>query len=335
MSDDQLAMFAGRVDVRAATPPADIAALGTALPAGLRMGTSSWSFPGWAGTVWDRTYPASILAREGLTAYAAHPLLRTVGVDRTFYAPADRDALGRDRDQVPADFRFLLKAPGSALRPRIDGQANPRFLDASWMVDAFLGPVHEVLGEQAGVAVLQFSPMGTRGGAPEAFAEALHRFLDALPADVPRAVEVRDRHLLVPAYAEALAATGTSHVVSVVPGMPTVATQARVAVAARSPLRVVRWMLRHDRKYAEAKAAFAPFDRVVAPHDAARDEIAATVLDALDADVPAWVIANNKAEGSAPGSLLRLARAIVARRPALAQAARAGHDGADAGSTRA
>ncbi|WP_204320593.1 hypothetical protein, partial [Klebsiella pneumoniae] len=54
---------------------------------GLRIGTSSWSYPGWDGLVYAGEYSDSMLARKGLAAYAQHPLLRTVSIDRGFYAP--------------------------------------------------------------------------------------------------------------------------------------------------------------------------------------------------------------------------------------------------------
>ena len=37
--------------------------------------------------VYDGVHSDVRLSRQGLPAYAAHPLLRTVGIDRTFYAP--------------------------------------------------------------------------------------------------------------------------------------------------------------------------------------------------------------------------------------------------------
>ena len=67
----------------AAVSPALIE-LGRSLPPALYLGTSSWSFPGWAGLVYDRSADPSRLSREGLVAYARHPVLRAVGIDRTF-----------------------------------------------------------------------------------------------------------------------------------------------------------------------------------------------------------------------------------------------------------
>jgi hypothetical protein len=69
---------APRRSVGPAPQPAEIVELGRRLPADVRLGTSSWSFPGWGNLVWDRDATPGALAR-GLAAYAAH-LLRTVGL---------------------------------------------------------------------------------------------------------------------------------------------------------------------------------------------------------------------------------------------------------------
>jgi hypothetical protein len=88
---------AGAQDTEASPPPAAPAAkarsraqavgaaypllgedLAPAMPALLRMGGSSWSYPGWQGLVWDKAYSERVLAQRGLNAYAEHPLLRTV-----------------------------------------------------------------------------------------------------------------------------------------------------------------------------------------------------------------------------------------------------------------
>src|SRR5688500_539397 len=79
------AKAAARAPIEPAVHPSalatELAALRRTLPKGLRMGTSSWAFTGWAGLVYDQPYPQNRLSREGLAAYAKHPLLRAVGVD--------------------------------------------------------------------------------------------------------------------------------------------------------------------------------------------------------------------------------------------------------------
>ena len=97
--------------VNAAPPDEALLAMARALPDQVRLGTSSWAYPGWAGLVWDTEYPESLLSREGLRAYGEHPLLRSVSVDRSFYRPLTQDQYARYAAQVPDDFRFVVKAP--------------------------------------------------------------------------------------------------------------------------------------------------------------------------------------------------------------------------------
>ena len=96
--------------------------LAATIPTSVRFGTSSWSFPGWAGSVYGDSYSDVQLARRGLPAYAAHPLLRTVGIDRTFYAPISESAFrgyAKQAREVAPGFRFFVKAPMLFTGPRL------------------------------------------------------------------------------------------------------------------------------------------------------------------------------------------------------------------------
>ena len=94
------------------------------LPADVYFGTSSWSFPGWAGIVYSSERTTSDLARNGLREYAQHPLLRTVGIDRSYYAPIPVEDLRAYAEQLPASFPCCIKAPAGVtaltLGPRED-----------------------------------------------------------------------------------------------------------------------------------------------------------------------------------------------------------------------
>jgi hypothetical protein len=57
-----------RKGLGAALQPEEVEALGRELPREIHIGGSTWSFPGWAGLVYDRSYSPSKLAREGLAA---------------------------------------------------------------------------------------------------------------------------------------------------------------------------------------------------------------------------------------------------------------------------
>src|SRR5512132_1896736 len=99
---------------------AECAAIAARVPENVRFGTSSWSFPGWAGIVYSRRASASELAKTGLIEYARHPLLGTVGIDRGFYARIPAEDLRRYAEQLPPGFPCCTKAPEA-----VTGAANP------------------------------------------------------------------------------------------------------------------------------------------------------------------------------------------------------------------
>lgn len=295
------------------------AVAGTAdqLPDGVRLGTSSWSFPGWAGIVYDRDVSATVLARSGLAAYARHPLFRTVGVDRTYYRPLPADAFRGYAEAVPEGFRFLVKAdrrvtsPGD---PDAPGRStpNPDFLDPDYAAREVVEPAVEGLGDKLGPLLFQFSPgRPAKFGGIRAFTERLGRFMRALPGGPLYAVELRTPELLTEAYRDLLEAVGAAHGYVVHPSMPALERQTTLLSPHDQPSLVIRWMLGGDRAYQAARDRYEPFDRIVDEDGATRHAVAVAVLDALIAEREAFVVANNKAEGSAPRTLERLADHIV------------------------
>ncbi|MEZ4383595.1 MAG: DUF72 domain-containing protein [Nannocystaceae bacterium] len=328
----QLNLFGGpptpvassRSGVAPVLAPEELTVLAASLPPDLHLGTSSWSFPGWAGIVYDQRYSQERLARGGLEAYAQHPLLRSVGIDRSYYAPLRSDELQRYADAVPEGFRFLMKAhetltmayyPRHARYGARRGRPSEAFLDPGYATLQVVDPFIRVLGERAGPLLFQFAPQDVGGlGGPRHFAERLHRFLRALPRGPLYAVELRNAELMTADYRDALADVGAAHCVNVYPGMPPPLVQAQRAAIAQAPALVVRWMLQPRLTYEQARAAFEPFDRLAQEDPFHRGQIADLVVDAARAGRPAYVIANNKAEGSSPLTLTRLAEAIVRRR---------------------
>ena len=73
---------------------------------------------------------------------------------------------------------------------------------------------------------------------------------------------------------------------------------------------VARWMLHQGLVYEAAVERYEPFDRVVDPDPGSRSEIAALAQRALQLGRGMIVVVNNKAEGSAPLSVVALAEAI-------------------------
>jgi uncharacterized protein YecE (DUF72 family) len=308
--------------VGAAPVPGEVAELGGALPPGVFLGGSTWSFPGWAGLVYDRPYSATKLAREGLAAYARHPLLRGVGIDRTHYTPVEPADLAAYADQVPEGFRFLVKAHEACTlarypdRPRYGAQRgldNALFFDPMYAADQVVRPYVEGLGGKGGALLFQIAPQDL--GSPERFAAALYAFLSALPRGPVYAVELRNRELVTSDYADALAAAGACHCHNVHPRMPDVRAQAHLAHppgASRAPWTIVRWLLGDGMTYETAGRLYAPFSRMAAPDAVARRAVADLAREAREAGRPFLCTINNNAEGCAPLSAVELAKEIAA-----------------------
>ncbi len=321
---------------------ADDRALGERLPSRVRLGTSSWSFPGWQGLVFSRSHTESDLARFGLGAYSEHPLLRTVSLDRLFYAPMSEQGLRDLADQTIDTFRFIAKAHSALTRPFVDdharphhaqGDLNPRFLDAAHAVDQVIGPIAMGLGPKAGPVIFQLpplnlSPRGPLGGA-SALIDRLAEFFTrvnersvgarAKPHAWSLALEVRNHEFFHPEhaarYAQMLQSAGVGHSFAWHPGVPAIGEQVRVLSEAglppaSNPAFVVRWLLRHELGYDDAKSRYAPFNQVRDPDEPARRQIARLILDTLPQGFDIWVSINNKAEGSAPKSAILLARLV-------------------------
>lgn len=299
----------------------DLAALAGRLPAHLYLGTSSWAFPGWQGLVYDRAAAPSALARHGLAAYAQHPLLRTVCLDRTFYAPLPAADLAAYAAAVPDDFRFIVKAHAWCTQPvlrdprhsGLGGHAsNAYFLHPGYATEHVVQPCLTGLGDKAGAILFQFSPLDVSAvGGSQRFAARVHAFLAALPHGPQYAVELRNASLLTPAYCAALGDLGVCHCFNIHPSMPALQEQMRVVPPEDMPALMLRWMLHPARRYEEAKTRYQPFDRLVDDDPHNRQSIATMCRAALAAGRPAFVIANNKAEGSAPCTVSRLAACLA------------------------
>jgi hypothetical protein len=85
-------------------------------------------------------------------------------------------------------------------------------------------------------------------------------------------------------------------------------------------------MLHSGLAYEVAKDRYDPFDRLVDEDPDTRERITRAVFDALLAERSAFVIVNNKAEGSAPLSVFKLAERIAGRELGASPAPRRAED---------
>jgi uncharacterized protein YecE (DUF72 family) len=240
-----------------------------------------------------------------------------VGVDRSYYARVPDEDFRRYADQLPEGFPCCCKAPAnvtSALKPgRGSHDPNPDFLSADRLIEDLLEPVRRSFRTHAGPFILQFPPLLRRSGLDRAaFIDALDRFLGELPGDFQYGVEVRDRALLGADYARVLSRHGAAHVYNAWTAMPLPADQADLVPADAMPFLAVRLLLGPGATYEEQLEAFAPFDRLVAPDERMRDQVVDLVGRAVARAIPAYVLVNNKAEGSSPLTIEALAERLVA-----------------------
>lgn len=312
--------------VVAAAPSGAMQALAQALPAALRMGVSTWSYPGWDGLVWDGVYDASVLSRKGLTALSQHPLMRTVCVDRTFWRPLSVEQYAQMAAQVPEDFRFMVKCPNVITDAWVRGedgqgqQRNPAFLNARLAVDQFVVPTLQGLSHKLGVLVYQLSPLPWEVLAhPEvlfaqlaAVLQATRQALAQAPAVIV-AVEVRDPLLLAAQLVQTLQAHGATMCLGLHGKMPPIEQQLPLLRQLWPTPLVCRWNLNTSFGpfgYTAAQEKHQPFNEIRSPDTHTRQLLARTIHGITGAGQPAFVTVSNDAEGCAPRSVQLLAEQL-------------------------
>lgn len=328
MSKDQLDMFGGRPAptpasrVRPARVEAELGELGRRLPRALRFGASTWACSGWDGLVYERPLPEALLIREGLGAYAEHPLLRSVLVERSPRLRFDADSLAAWARATPDDFRVVVGADEACLwgrfpeHPRFgefSGQTNDGFLDAATLMERTITPTLGAMDPARAVVLVTVPGQEPRAlGGRRSFPERLQGLLRGLPEQpIPLALELRDHKLLTPALADVLARHQVIPSIGIHPSLPDVATQVELLDPLSRPLVLIRWSMCVHFDYRVAARHYAPYDAIVDEDERARDSVLSLVRRALDAGREVIVLVSNMAEGCAPRSIEALARSLV------------------------
>lgn len=269
------------------------------------------------------------MAKEGLTAYSRHPLLRTVGIDRSFYQALSAGQYTAYASQVPDDFRFIVKAPASVSDALIRDESgrgkahNPLFLDPDLALREFIEPATQGLGHKVGALVFQISPLPQDWlRQPQRLMDQLEHLLGKMPAlqasapDAVIAVEVRDHALMRPELARVLKRTGHSYCLGLHARMPPIEDQLPMLRSLWPGPLVCRWNL-HRRHgafgYEDARAMYAPFDHIQDADPQTRQTLARVIVATARAGLPVHVSISNKAEGCAPLSVGLLAQEVVAQ----------------------
>src|SRR6266498_2910751 len=203
-----------------------------------------------------------------LEEYARYPLFRTVGIDSAFYDPPSEEELRSYARALPAGFPCVSKVWDRITANRL-GKDVPD---------------------------------------PLQWADQLDDFFKQLPGGFRYAVELRNPELLTGVHGEVLKRHGVGHVFNSWTEMPPIGEQVELGWTFPAGFTVARALLQPGRRYGDAVKQFQPYDRVQEPQPALRQDLLELVRQALRRRVEAFILANNRAEGNAPGTIRAVAR---------------------------
>jgi uncharacterized protein YecE (DUF72 family) len=293
--------------------------LGRRIPPAVRFGTSTWNYPGWRGLVYQRDYGSKGAAAKMLEEYAAFPLFRTVGIDSSFYAPPTEEVLGSYAENLPRGFPCVSKVWSQltihtftkAQDPARAGKLNPDFLNPDLFVEEIYQPYQRHFAHNTGPFVFEFQTLAKATGIDaESFATRLDEFFSALPREGQFAVEIRNEEFLTPMYFAVLREHGVAHVFNSWTRMPPIGHQLDLPGSISASFIVARALLRPGRTYDEAVDAFAPYDGIREPNPKLRRDLVRLVEAAVRTRIPAYLLVNNRAEGSAPLTIAAVAEML-------------------------
>jgi uncharacterized protein YecE (DUF72 family) len=295
------------------------------VPPNIYLGTSTWTFPGWRGTVYKRHYSSERdFSKRCLEEYATIPWFRTVCIDSLFYNPPSAATLGRYAEQVPEHFKWVSKVweritipayPKHARYGANAGKPNPDFLDVELLKARVLASYGDpAVMKRTGPLVFQFAPFSETTLNCQEFIERLAEFLRALPSEFQYAVEVRNRGLLCKRYFEALNEANVTHCFNHWNSMPPLRTQMQAAAEAgglRADFYVARLLTPLGVTYDGAAKLFEPYDKVLRPNAQMRADVIAFARRAVATGKRAFVTANNKAEGNSALTMASIGSFLV------------------------
>lgn len=289
----------------------------------IRFGTSTWTYEGWKGHIYQRRYAKTAFARECLGEYCQYlhngePLFRTVGNDSTFYRPPTTNQLRYYLNQIPEDFEMCFKVweeitvhtfPTLARYGSKTGQANPRLLDAKLFKELVLTPYREANFEpHLGLLLFEFQRHGMPTGE---FCSQLDRFFGQLPQDLRYAVEIRNAGMLGLEYRKVLETHGVAHVYNHWSYMPGLLYQhTRMEERFTAPFAVIRLLTPLNMSHDEAVKRAAPYNKIVEALPQMRKETVKLIKQAVGENRRAYVLVNNRSEGNAPLTVQALTHAL-------------------------
>lgn len=284
---------------------------------GIFIGTSSWKYPGWVGSIYSKnryetrgTFSKKKFEEHCLSEYAE--TFTTVCGDLTFYQFPSPPFWAKLFDATPRSFTMALKVPEDitvACWPKHArygtraGATNSHFLNVELLKTLFLRRLMPY-AERVATLIFEFGTFPkSQFPTPDDFYYRLDSFLEALPGGFRYAVEVRNPEYLSPAYFGLLKAYGVAHVLNAWTRMPPLEAQAKMPGVFDADFIVTRALLAKGRTFADGVKLFEPYDHVQEPNPAVRSAIVQVANHARTHKKPAFLFVNNRLEGFSPGTI--------------------------------
>jgi uncharacterized protein YecE (DUF72 family) len=252
----------------------------------LYLGTSSWSFDDWRGTV----YPVDARSSDYLTHYAKK--FRAVEIDMTFYRIPTPAMVEGWNHRTPDGFRFAAKIPQVITHEKIlrDCQAElQQFTD-----------VMSLLGQKLGPLLFQFPYFSKRHFSnAQAFLDRLESVLDQLPEGFRFAVELRNRWWITRRLLDLLRAHQVALALTDHPWMPPIQELLRQHNVVTSDFTYIRWL--GDRQAMETVTQ--KWDHLVVDRTQDTTTWVAVLRQLLTRTRTVYGFYNNHYAGHSPGSV--------------------------------
>ncbi|WP_165220988.1 DUF72 domain-containing protein [Aquisphaera insulae] len=291
---------------------------------GIFLGTSSWKYEGWIGSIYSREryvergrfskkrFEAGCLQEYGR-------IFPVAGGDFSFYQFPTPEYWKNLFDSAPAGLRFGLKVPEEITVARWPGHSrygeragapNHGFLDNSLFQEMFADPLRPH-ADRIAVLMLEFGTFAKSTFAlPADFFDRLETFLESASTSFRLAVEIRNADYLCPDYFAMLRRHNVAHVFNAWTRMPELIDQVEMPGAFTADFSVARALLNKGRAYEDAVKALQPYERIQEVNAGAREGLRRIAARAWRTKQPAYEFINNRLEGFAPGTIEAVADSL-------------------------
>lgn len=284
---------------------------------GVWIGTSSWKYEGWLGSIYtpERYFTRGKFSQAKFDDTCLAEYAETFPIvcgDFSFYQFPSEAYWRKLFGGSPAELQFAFKVPeditvkkwpSHARYGRRAGLDNEHFLNSEMFTRLFYEPL-QLYGARAALYIFEFGTFPKSAfPSPYDFFEELDGFLSALPEGGRYSVEIRNPEYLCPEYFAVLRSNGVAHAFNAWTRMPDLPTQTAIEDAYTAGFTVTRALLGRGRAYEEAVKSFEPYREVQAPLPETREALRALIERSLGQNRPAYIFVNNRLEGNAPGTI--------------------------------